>query len=869
MATSEPRERVQAREHQSQPMTADDADQWAAVVVLGDGETASIRPMTPADAGALVKFHRRQSADSIYRRFFSPKPTLTPAELTHFTDFDFTNRASLVVESHGGFIAWASYARWPGRDDADSAFMVDDAHHGKGIATLLLEHLAAIATANGIERFTAEVLADNRPMLSVFARAGWPLERRYHGGVIEVDFALADTSEYLDSVSRREQRADSRAMARLLLPKSIAVVGASNRADSVGGVLWRNVSAWATGPVYAVNPNCASIGGAPTGEVRTWPRLVDIPDDVSLAVIAVPAESLERVIGDCIDAKVRGAIVITNIDGADIDVVALVDRARSSGVRIIGPSSMGVASSRADIGLHATFVAPSSSPGRVAISLQSGSLGSSILRVADELGLGLSWFVSLGDKSDVSGNDLLQFWDDDESTTAIGMYTETFGNPRRFARIARRVSRRRPIVAVRTGAAAIGPSGGALYQHSGLIEVPTVVALLDTLRVLASQPVMRGPRTAVIANAKSALTLAHAAVAAAGLTALPPPIQLNFRSTPQNYGAAVKAALESDDIDGLIVIHAPPMERAVGAPTSEIDDATAGATKPVVAVLLDARDGPILPGSSVPGFAFPEAAAAVLGRSWAYGLWLQTEAAATPAIMSDVEAGAVDIVVEAAVEAGKPLLEVDETQAVLTAYGIAMPPTRFVPADDAVAAADAIGYPVAVKARQRHVGRSLKAGVALDLADATDVSESVRVMRDELGEHADAVVVQSMTAPGVDLRIRATVDERLGPLISIGLGGVGTDLLADEDARLAPLSAESARALISGSRAGPALQQAEVGIVLLVDALIRVAQLAADHHEFVDIDLNPVITTSDACCVTDAVVRVGPIEHSARALRRL
>jgi acyl-CoA synthetase (NDP forming)/GNAT superfamily N-acetyltransferase len=841
-----------------------EGEPWAATIVLGDGETVAIRPMTPADADGLVEFHGRQSPDSVYRRYFSPKPRLTPAELKHFTDFDFTNRASVVVESHGEFLGWASYARWPGRDDADTAFMVDDRQQGRGIATLMLERLAAIAKSNGIERFTAEVLAENRPMLSVFARAGWPVERKFHSGVIEVDFPLEDTAEYIDSMSKREQRADSRAMARLLLPRSIAVVGASDNEDTIGGVLWRNVVAHATGPVYAVNPAHATIGGA-----RAYARLTDIGEDVSLATVAVPANQLEAAIDDCIEARVRGAVVHTNVDGSGIDVEALVGRARNGGVRIIGPSSMGVATSRADVGLHATFVPGALRDGGVALSLQSGSLGTSIMRLADQLGVGLSWFVSLGDRSDVSGNDLLQFWDDDDSTTAIGMYTESIGNPRRFARIARRVSRRRPIVAVHTGAAAIGPSGGALYQHSGLIEVPTVVAMLDTVRVLASQPVMRGPRTAVISNAKSPLTLARAAIEVADLTPVRPPITLDFRSTPDDFGAALRAALASDEIDGVMVIHAPPLESAIGEPIAAIDAAAQGATKPVVAVLLGARDGPIAPGSTVPGFAFPEVAAAVLGRSYAYGRWQRTEAAAVPAAVTDVDDAAVDSTIAAALGDGRLLLDITEIQAVLGSYRIVMPTARLVPAGDALAAAREIGYPVAIKARHRHIGRSLKAGVALDLTDTSDVVESVRVMREELGADADEVLVQAMTTPGVDLRIHVTLDERLGSLVSVGLGGVGGDLLADEDVRLAPLSIESARALVSGSRAGAALEQAGIAPDLVVDTLIRTAHLAAEHPAFVEIDLNPVITTTDACCVTDAVVTVAPTGRPEAALRQL
>lgn len=849
---------------------ADAAARWTSTVVLGDGEAAVVRPMTPADAPKLLAFHERQSPDSLYRRFFSPKPTLSESELEHFTNVDFVDRAALVVESHGEFLAWASYERWPGRDDADTAFMVDDAHHGKGIATLMLEHLAAIATSNGLDHFTAEVLADNRPMLAVFSRAGWPLERRYDSGVIEVDFALAETEQFLDSMSRREQRADSRAMARLLMPRTIAVVGATDRPGTVGDALWRNASNAATGPVYAVNPNRPSVG-----DVATYARLVDIPDDVWLAVIAVPATSLAEVLADCAAARVRGAVIATVVDNTDIDIATLVADANRAGVRIIGPSSMGVASSRPEIGLQASLVPVRLPPGPVALSLQSGSLGSSVLRRLEQLHLGMSWFVSIGDRSDVSGNDLLQFWDDDENTKVIGLYTETLGNPRRFARIARRVSRRRPIVAVRTGTAASGPSGGALYQHSGLIEVPTVSALLDTLRVLATQPVLHGRNVAVLSNSRSPLTLAEAALVSAGLRPVPAPRPLDWRAAPSDYTDAVRAALADDQIDGVMVIHAPPLQAEIAAPVAEIDAAVEGATKPVTAILLGATDGPIRRGSSVPGFAFPEPAAAVLGRSYAYGHWLDTEAAASPAAIDGVDDEAVDAVVDAALAREAPgpgtarTLDVAETDAILRAYGITMPPTMFVPADDAVAAAAEVGYPVAIKARHRHPGRSVDAGVALDLADRVDVVSSVQRMRSALGDHADFVVVQAMTAPGVDLRIRVVTDERAGPLVSIGIGGSQADLVADEAPRLAPLSLESAVALLEESRAGKALQRAEVGSGFVIDMILRAAQLAAEHPEITMLDLNPVIATQDRCCVTDAVIRVAPPRHPEATLRRL
>lgn len=847
----------------------DPHERWSSTVVLGDGEPATIRPIRPDDAPALLAFHERQSPESRYRRFFSPKPTLTEAELEHFTNVDFVDRVALVIESHGEMLGWASYERWPGRDDADSAFMVDDAHHGKGIATLLLEHLAAIATSNGIDHFTAEVLADNRAMLAVFSRAGWPLERRYDSGVIEVDFPLEETEEFLDSLSRREQRADSRAMTRLLMPRAIAVVGASDRPGTVGEALWRNVSTAATGPVYAVNPNRSSIGETPT-----YARLVDIADDISLAVIAVPAEALADVLADCAAARVRGAVITTVVDNTGVDVRALVADAVRHGVRVIGPSSMGVASSRPEIGLQASLVPVRLTPGPVALSLQSGSLGASVLRRLEQLHLGLSWFVSIGDRADVSGNDLLQFWDDDEHTKVIGLYTETLGNPRRFARIARRVSKRRPIVAVRTGSAATGPSGGALYRHSGLIEVPTVSVLLDTLRVLATQPVLRGPNVAVLSNSRSPQTLAEVALTAAGLRPVPAPRPLDWRSAPADYTEAIRAALADDGVDGLMVIHAPPLQADIGAPVAAIESAVDGATKPVTAVLLGASDGPIRPGSSIPGFAFPEPAAAVLGRSFAYGHWLDTEASASVAVVEDVDDEAVDQVVEAALAAigegeAAHTLDVHETDTVLRAYGLVMPTTRFVPAAEAGAAADEVGYPVAIKARRRHPGRSVDAGVALDLADRADVEAVVGRMRATLGDDADHVVVQAMTTPGVDVRIRVVADERAGPLITVGLGGTQADLLDDETPRLAPLSMESAVALLAESRAGVALQRAGVGSGMVIDTMLRTAQLAAEHPEIAVVDLNPVIVTAAGCCVTDAVMRVAPQRVPGATLRRL
>jgi len=849
----------------------EDESPWASTVVLGNGDTVFIRPLTPDDRPALAEFHERQSPESIYRRFFSPKPKLAEAELLHFTDVDMVDRAALAVESHDELIGWASYERWPGRSEAEAAFMVDDAHQGAGIATLLLEHLAAIARSNGIERFTAEVLGDNRAMLAVFAKAGWPLQRRFDSGVVDLDWELADTDQFLDSVERREQRADSRAVARILLPRAVAVVGASERPGTVGDAVWRHVVESVEVPTYAVNPRHDDVHGHPCCR-----SVAELPDEVSLAIVAVPAHALDTTIDACIQKRMRGAVIVTSVDGTDVDVPALVTRARRNGLRIIGPSSMGIASPRPETRLQAALVDVALPSGGVAISMQSGSLGGSLLRKARDVDLGVSWFVSLGDKSDISGNDLLQFWEQDDNTTVIAMYTESFGNPRKFARIARRVSRTKPVVAVRTGAAATGEMGGALYQQAGLIEVPTVPALLETVRVMATQPVLDGPRVAVVTNSRSPGILARAALESAGLTPIDGPITLDWSATASDYPDAIRAALDSDDVDGVMVIYAPAVAEEVDAAARDIDAAAAGAAKPVIAVLLGGADGPVTPGSRVPAFTFPEQAAAVLGRSHAYARWRHDEAGAPAETHRPVNPAAAHAIITRAVEdldedveSTFAVLDLATTRRLLDAYGIEMAEATESDPGSAVADARRIGFPVAVKAVRRRPGRSARAGVALDLVDDDDVTEAIAVMRESLGADAEDLIVQAMTAPGVDVRIRCEHDERLGAIVSVGLGGAQADAIDDRTSRLAPVSPAGAAAMLAETRLTAALDTAGFDSSALVDAVVAAAQLASDHPEIAELDLNPVIVSEAGAVVTDAVIDVVPHVQGDGPLRRL
>ena len=474
-----------------------DTAPWTANAVLGDGETVSIRPITPADAPRLAAFHRRQSDESKYRRYFTPKPTLSARELEHFTNVDLVDRAALVVESHDELLGWASYERWPGRDDADTAFMVDDAHHGKGIATLLLEHLAAMAAANGIERFTAEVLGDE-PADAVRVRtrrlaAAAPLRQR------------RDRGRLPDRRDPRVRRLDEPARAARRQPRhrphAVPPLDRRHRRDGPPRVrrrrrLWRNVTRGGQGAACTPSTTRARTSAARPASAR----VTDIPADVSLAVIAVPAAALAATIDDCIAARVRGAVVMTSVDGSARR------RSRAGGQ---GAQQRDAHHRPVEHGRGSRRRRRSASTRRCCRNASSPAASPSRCSRARSAPPSSNWRANAASAcrgscpsataADVSGTDLLQFFEDDEATKVVGMYTEDLGNPRRFARIARRVSQRRPIVAVRTSAD-LGPTNSALYQHCGLIEVPTVTALLDTVRVLATQPVLAGDRIAVLSN---------------------------------------------------------------------------------------------------------------------------------------------------------------------------------------------------------------------------------------------------------------------------------------------------------------------------------------------------------------------------------
>jgi acyl-CoA synthetase (NDP forming)/RimJ/RimL family protein N-acetyltransferase len=859
----------------------DEPSPWAADVVLSDGGTVHVRPIRPDDAERLVGLHGRLSSESIYYRFFSPKPRLTDKEVEKFTTVDMVDRAALVALLGDDIIGVGRYDRWPGKDEAEVAFTVDDAHQGRGISTLLLEHLAAVARHNHITRFTAEVLPDNRAMLTVFRKAGWKVTNEFSGGIVDVAFDIDPTPEYLETMQRRERRSEARSIARLLKPRTVAVVGASDRAGSVGRAVFRNLLAHGfDGRIYPVNKTAPHVASVPA-----YASVLEVPDDVHLAVLAVPADEVRQVVEECALKRVRGVVVFaTGVGDADGEEQhALAELARRHGMRLVGPASMGIVTTGTDSTLYASFATAPVSPGPVAISLQSGPLGTPMLEVAARLGLGISTLVSLGDKADVSANDFLNYWDEDPDTEVVLLYTESFGNPRKFGRIARRVSRRKPIVAVKSGRRTKEDlAAEALYHQAGVIRVDTVQELFDTGRVLAGQPLPAGDRVAVVSNAASPARLALDGLVAADLRPAPLTgdtvaellaivpaqttvgeyVDLTHRAVPADYRAVLTTVLHDHAVDAVLVVYAPPILDALEAVAATIEEVAAATDKPVVAVVLGRDDGPLVPGGRVSAFTFPEPAAAVLGRVARYAAWRARPEGVEPAF-DDVDHDAVDRIVAHALEVRPTgtLLPVRVTADLLAAAGIRCGEARAVTSlEAAVAAAEEIGYPVALKAAGvARLARAESGGVALDVQDADELRGSYERMTAALGPAMAESVVQRMVPAGVETIVTVDSHPAFGPVVAFGLGGAFADAIGDQTNRALPLTDADVADLVAESRASGAMASLGADVVAVEELLLRVGLLVEQHPEIDRVRLNPVLVSAAGAWVVDAQVHVHPI----------
>jgi acyl-CoA synthetase (NDP forming)/RimJ/RimL family protein N-acetyltransferase len=857
-------------EQQSAPETPEPQPpaHWEADIVAADGGTVHLRPIGPGDAEGLVGLMERSSDQTRYYRFFGPMKRLSEKDLRRFTHVDHDNRVAFVLLLGDQLIGVGRYDRYPGTDDAEVAFLIEDAHQGRGLGSVLLEHLAAAALERGIKQFVAEVLAQNNRMVRVFLDAGYTPTRTYEEGVVHLSFPIAPTETALAVASEREQRSESRSIARLLAPSSVAVVGASNDVGKIGNAVLRHLLEYGfDGPIYPVNPGARHVRSVPA-----YAGLEDIPGDVDLAVVAVPAEEVAAVVEAARRKKVHGLVVISGgfgESGAEgrARERALVLAARASGMRVIGPNCLGIVSTDPAVRLNASLAPQVPGRGRVGFFAQSGALGVALLERARARNIGLSSFVSAGNRADVSGNDLLQFWATDPGTEVVLLHLESFGNPRKFARLARSVGRTKPVVAVKSGrhvrmieglagtsVAVPEESVAALFSSAGVIRVETLAQLFDVGTLLAHQPLPAGDRVAIVGNSTALGVLVADSVLEEGLSlAHEAPVDIGTAAGPEAFGAALRREIEDDGVDAVVAVFLPPLAQHVEQSGRALLEVARDSAKPVVATFLSSEGIPpelTVPGDdgtpargSVPSFSTPERAVIALAKVAEYARWRRRPVGRLPEL-ADVDETAARAIVDdvlAGTPAGRPLAD-EELIRLLGAYGIPVLSTRTATSEaEAAAAADAIGYPVVLKSTAPWLrDRTDLGGVRMDLADAAAVRTAFRAI-----PAGDPVIVQEMAAPGVATVVEIVDDPSFGALVSFGVGGVATDLLGDRAYRTLPLTDLDAAELVRAPRAWPLLNgyrgSEPVDVAAVEDLLLRVARLADDLPEVLSLTLDPVI----------------------------
>jgi acyl-CoA synthetase (NDP forming)/GNAT superfamily N-acetyltransferase len=841
---------------------------WEADIVAADGGTVHLRPISPHDDEGLVGLMERSSDQTRYYRFFGPMKRLSDRDLHRFTHVDHVDRVAFVVLLGDQIVGVGRFDRYPGTDDAEVAFLIEDAHQGRGLGSVLLEHLAAAARERGIKRFVAEVLAQNSKMVRVFQDAGYKAERSYEDGVVHLTFPIDHTEDALAVSYEREQRSESRSIARLLTPSSVAVVGASNDPGKLGNAVLTDLLGYGfDGPIYPVNPGARHVRGVPA-----YADIEAIPGDVDLAVVAVPAEEVAAVVEACRRKRVRGLVVISGGFGeAGPDGRAaerrLVAAARASGMRVVGPNCLGVVNTDPAIRLNASLAPQIPGRGRVGFFAQSGALGVALLERAHSRKIGLSTFVSAGNRADVSGNDLLQYWATDPATEVVLLYLESFGNPRKFARLARTVGRTKPVVAVKSGrhvgmtpglvgtsVAVPEESVAALFASAGVIRVDTVAQLLDVGSLLAHQPLPEGSRVAIVGNSTAMGQLVADAVLEEGLElAHEAPVDIGVTGSPEAFRAALQASVDDDAVDAVVAVFLPPLMAGSKEYGPALREVAVGSAKPIVATFLSTEGIPPelavtdehgMPGrGSVPSFATPERAVIALAKVAEYARWRRRPVGELPEL-PDVDEEAGKAIVRTALgdaPQGRDLTD-EELIALLAAYGVPLLGTRTVSdAAGAVAAAKEIGYPVVLKSTApwlRH--RADLGGVRLDLVDDEAVRSAFTAI-----PSGDPVIVQEMAAPGVATVVEVVDDPSFGALVSFGVGGVATDLLGDRAYRTLPLTDLDAAELVRAPRAWPLLNgyrgSEPVDVAALENLLLRVARLADDLPEVLRLRLEPVI----------------------------
>jgi acyl-CoA synthetase (NDP forming)/GNAT superfamily N-acetyltransferase len=870
-----------------------------AFALLTDGTQIEIRALGAVDADAVRVLHEGLCEESLYLRFFGLNRAMAGEVAGRVCRVDGSDHAALGAWLHGDLVGVAEYEPTGVPGEAEVAMAVADQMHHRGVGTLLLEHLASLARANGLVAFRADTLPENSAMLRVFADAGMAARQRTSGGVVELTIPLVSDDGYLDAVAERERRADVASLEPLLRPRSVVVIGASRKRGTVGAELLRNIVAGGfKGAVYAVNPHCAGndLHGAPCVAA-----LADLPEPPDLAVITVPAPSVPAVAAACGRFGISALVVISSGLSAD-QGRGLLAVCREFGMRMVGPNCLGIANT--GIWLDATFGARRPAFGGAGVAVQSGGVGITLIEELSRLGIGVSTFASVGDKYDVSANDLLMWWESDETTRLGILHVESFGNPRKFARTARRVAGKLPLLTVLAGRSAPGTRAAAshtaaaatpeltrraLFEQSGIVATDGLGELVDVAALLATQPLPAGPRVAVVSNAGGAGVLAADACADAGLTvpvldeatrgvlvrvlpscaAVANPVDTTAAVSAEVFREAIELVAADDAVDAVLALVVPT---ALG----DLRSALRSCRKPLAAVVLGQAETVTINDEVLPCYAYPESAARALAHAWRYSRGRDVPREAPPALdhlRPDEAAGIIGGFLADEPDGG--WLPPAEAYRLLESYGLPVAPWRWARTEDeAVAAARDLDGPVALKAHVSGVVHKTATG-ALELG--LDGAEAVRAASGRLsgrfGDDLGGMLVQAMADQGVEVLCGAVQDEVFGAVVIFGAGGVDADALADRAARLAPLTARDTdeliraprlSALLLGHSARPA---GDVG--RLRDVLLRLSRLAADHPGITELDLNPTIVRPDGAVIVDARVRVAPCRRWDPYLRRL
>jgi acetyl coenzyme A synthetase (ADP forming)-like protein len=889
---------------------------YSSEAILRDGSSIAIRSLGPDDREHVLAVFRRMSPVSVRHRFFTSKLELSESDLGFLSTLAAGRDVALAATVRGSDGERAlGIGRYVVLDDpgcAEVAFEVGDADQGRGIGTLLLEHLATIARANGVARFVAEVEADNGAMLDMFSRSGFLVRETLDERTFHVEFPTADTEAFVAAAGAREREAAARSLRAFFAPRAVAVVGASRVAHhSIGRAILDNlIRDGFRGAIYPINPEATEIAGRPCFPTITAAAAAATATGAALdlVVIAVPAHAVEAVVGECASAGVRGVVVISAGFAEVGDHAAeqrLRERVRSAGMRMVGPNCMGVLSTDPAVRLDATFSSVYPPAGNVSMITQSGALGLAMLDYANDLQLGIADFVSVGNKADVSVNDLLAYWHDQPRTKVIALYLESFGNPRTFARLAPEVARHRPIVAVKSGRSAAGTRAAsshsaalasldvgidALFAQTGVIRTTTLEEMFDVVALLSSQPVPGGPRIGVVTNAGGPGILLADACEAHGLTlpqltpatadalraflpreaSVQNPVDMIASAPPDHYERAIELVGRDPNIDAVVAIYVPPLvtnPESVAAAISR-GAATLPDDKPIATVFLSSKGTPAVLSSgrrgAIPSYSFPENAALALGAAARYGAWrkrpvgrvFRLDAEREQAVRACVRAWRTD-------GPGQRWLSSDEIVELLAIAGVATVEHRTVrDPDAAVAAASELGYPVVLKAIvPKLVHKTDVGGVVLHLTKPSAVAAAAADMRARFPT-LEGFLVQREVPRGVEALVGVTKDASLGPLLVAGIGGVAVELYKDVSFRVTPVSDREAagmldelrgKKLFDGFRGAPPADRPA-----LIDILQRISALVEIMPELVELDLNPVIVHApgEGAVAVDARVRL-------------